>query len=77
MSGQPIVYIDGVRVDPSSEVQNLVNPDQIKRIEVIKGPAAKTAYGSEAENGVIQIFLKPAGESDDKKSGNQGDTNGS
>lgn len=32
--------------------------DQIERIEIIKGSAATTMYGSEAVNGVIQIFTK-------------------
>ena len=35
-----------------------LNPDDIERIEVIKGPAAGTLYGSEGSNGVIQIFTK-------------------
>ncbi len=35
-----------------------LNPDDIERVEVIKGPAAATLYGSEASNGVIQIFTK-------------------
>jgi len=35
-----------------------LNPEDIERIEVIKGPAAATLYGSEASNGVIQIFTK-------------------
>ena len=35
-----------------------LNPDEIDRIEVIKGPAAATLYGSEASGGVIQVFTK-------------------
>lgn len=35
-----------------------LNPDEIERIEVLKGAAAATLYGSEASNGVIQIFTK-------------------
>lgn len=35
-----------------------LNPDDIERIEVLKGPAAATLYGSDASNGVIQIFTK-------------------
>lgn len=30
----------------------------IDRIEVVKGPAATTLYGTEASGGVIQIFTK-------------------
>lgn len=35
-----------------------LNPDEIERVEVLKGAAAATLYGSEASNGVIQIFTK-------------------
>ena len=35
-----------------------INPDDIERIEIIKGAAATTLYGTEAAAGVIQIFTK-------------------
>ena len=35
-----------------------INPNDIERIEVIKGSAATTLYGTEASGGVIQIFTK-------------------
>jgi TonB-linked SusC/RagA family outer membrane protein len=35
-----------------------INPDDIARIEVIKGSAATTLFGTEASAGVIQIFTK-------------------
>lgn len=67
----PVIYIDGIRVDNgdnfrlangtggavSSALADIVVGD-IERIEVIKGGAASTLYGSEAANGVIQIFTK-------------------
>ena len=37
---------------------NNINPADIERIEVIKGAAATTLYGTEAAAGVIQIFTK-------------------
>ena len=37
---------------------DMVNPNDIERIEVIKGSAATTLYGTEASAGVIQIFTK-------------------
>jgi TonB-dependent SusC/RagA subfamily outer membrane receptor len=37
---------------------NDINPDDIESIEIIKGPAAATLYGTEASNGVIQIITK-------------------
>lgn len=43
--------------DPYSPLSSL-NPDDIERIEVIKGSAATGLFGDWAENGVIQIFTK-------------------
>lgn len=37
---------------------NDINPEDIESIEIIKGPAAATIYGTEASNGVIQIITK-------------------
>jgi TonB-linked SusC/RagA family outer membrane protein len=37
---------------------DLISPEDIESIEVIKGPAAATLYGAEAANGVIQIITK-------------------
>jgi TonB-dependent SusC/RagA subfamily outer membrane receptor len=37
---------------------NDINPADIERIEVIKGAAAATLYGTEAAAGVIQVFTK-------------------
>lgn len=72
LSDQPLIYVDGVRVNNqiasglsiqgfgSSVVSRLndINPDDIESIEIIKGPAAATLYGTEASNGVIQIITK-------------------
>src|SRR5688572_173058 len=72
LSDQPLVYIDGVRVanDVSTGIftqafgsgtggrLNDLDPDQIESIEIIKGPAAATLYGTEAANGVIQVITK-------------------
>ncbi|MDZ7682932.1 MAG: TonB-dependent receptor plug domain-containing protein [Fodinibius sp.] len=35
-----------------------LNPEDIERIEVVKGAAAAALYGSRANNGVVQIFTK-------------------
>jgi TonB-dependent SusC/RagA subfamily outer membrane receptor len=35
-----------------------IDPASIESIEIIKGPAAATLYGTEAANGVIQIITK-------------------
>ena len=37
---------------------DLVNPQDIESIEVIRGPAAATLYGADAAGGVIQIITK-------------------
>lgn len=42
---------------------NDINPADVERVEVVKGAAATTLYGSEASAGVIQIFTKQ-GETD-------------
>jgi TonB-dependent SusC/RagA subfamily outer membrane receptor len=38
-----------------------LNPADIDRIEVVKGPAATTLYGAEAASGVIEIFTRRGG----------------
>jgi TonB-dependent SusC/RagA subfamily outer membrane receptor len=38
------------------------SPEDIESIEIIKGPAAATLYGTEAANGVIQIITKRGAE---------------
>ena len=35
-----------------------IDPNTIERVEVLKGAAAATLYGTEASNGVVQIFTK-------------------
>jgi TonB-linked SusC/RagA family outer membrane protein len=40
---------------------NDISPEDIESIEIIKGPAAATIYGTEAANGVIQIITKKGG----------------
>ena len=66
----PLIYVDGVRVPSDLPEGNIgaasehasflgsLNPADIDRIEVIKGAAASTLYGTEASAGVIQIFTK-------------------
>lgn len=70
----PLIYVDGVRISGSGDLESFrgvvdLHPDAIDRIEVIKGPAAKTLYGEEAANGVIQIFTKTE-EADAENAGN-------
>ena len=74
---QPLIYVDGIRVDNSftlgpdngfdgfrdaggsgGSALDDINPEDIESIEIIKGPAAATLYGTEASAGVIQIVTK-------------------
>ncbi len=66
-SDAPLIYVDGVRVnnrisggfgDPAVSRLDDIDPSNIESIEIIKGPAAATLYGTEAANGVIQIITK-------------------
>ena len=68
-SSDPLYIIDGVIVSNAStqlidlggSSQNRlvdINPNDIDRIEIIKGAAAAAIYGSRASNGVVQIFTK-------------------
>ena len=47
----------GIRSNPQNRLAD-INPDDIDRIEVIRGAAAAALYGSRANNGVVQIFTK-------------------
>lgn len=70
LSNEPLVYIDGVRVNASTGSSSIgvggsspsrlndINPEEIENIEIIKGPSAATLYGTEAANGVINITTK-------------------
>jgi TonB-linked SusC/RagA family outer membrane protein len=72
LAQEPLIYVDGVRVNNEQATGpinqgfasrvisrwNDFNPDEIESIEIIKGPAAATLYGTEASNGVIQIITK-------------------
>lgn len=65
---EPIIYVDGIRVDRSAVDANNgqgnpsrlddIPPESIERVEILKGAAAATLYGTEASNGVIQVFTK-------------------
>lgn len=70
LSNEPIIFVDGVRAsndasalsfetggDAPSRLNDL-NPDEIENVEIVKGPAAATLYGTDAANGVIWITTK-------------------
>lgn len=54
---EPLVYVDGERV-ASLDVSGRVSPDEVERVEILKGDAAVPLYGEEARGGVVQVFTK-------------------
>jgi len=72
LSNDPLIYVDGVRVDNSQGTGpqnqsfgasttsrwNDFNPADIQSIEIVRGAAATALYGTDAVNGVIQIITK-------------------
>lgn len=70
LSNEPLLIIDGVRIDNNPNSNSIdvggqspsrlndINPEDIESFDVIKGPAASALYGTAAANGVIQITTK-------------------
>ncbi|MCW3464724.1 TonB-dependent receptor domain-containing protein [Chitinophaga nivalis] len=76
VNSTPVIYVDGVRMDNLNTASAMgggstqgaaisaiadIPMDNIEKIEYINGGAATTLYGSDAANGVIQIFTKKGG----------------
>jgi TonB-dependent starch-binding outer membrane protein SusC len=70
LSNEPLLIVDGVRIDNTAESNSIgvggqtpsrlndINPEDIESFEIVKGPAAAALYGTAAANGVIQITTK-------------------
>jgi len=72
LRNEPIIVVDGVRVDnvPNADGGlgasggqapsrlNDLNPEDWESVEVVKGPSAAALFGTDAANGVIQIRTK-------------------
>lgn len=68
-SGQPVIYVDGVRID-NSQLTSVgrggqgtatladINMDEVESIDFLKGPAAAALYGTSGSNGVVLITTK-------------------
>ena len=54
-SQSPLIIVDGVILEGTLAD---INSEDIQSMEVLKGSAASSLYGSRAANGVIQIFTK-------------------
>ena len=68
LDNTPIIYVDGARINTDARGRGVggamsdrmldIDPDNIASIEIVKGPAAATLYGTEAAAGVIRITTK-------------------
>ncbi len=70
LSNEPIYYVDGVRMESTSNSLSVgtggqsfsrindINPEEIESVEIVKGPSAATLYGTQAANGVVRITTK-------------------
>jgi len=68
--GQPVIYIDGVRVNDvefegrfgkggqTVSTLSALNPEIIESVEILKGPAASAEFGTDGSNGVVLITTK-------------------
>ena len=77
-NNEPIVYVDGVRIDNGGGIAGMtggggrpsrlddLNPAAIEKVEVLKGAAAATLYGTEASAGVLLITTKKGSVSNTK-----------
>ena len=65
-NNEPIVFVDGIRINSQgsgsagSSISRIddIDPNIIDRVEILKGAAAATLYGTEASSGVIAITTK-------------------
>ncbi len=57
-NSEPLIIIDGIITPPGSAGLRDINMNDVQSIEVIKGAAGASLYGSLAGNGVIQIITK-------------------
>jgi len=70
LDNDPLIIIDGIRANGSEGSSTIgvggqvpsrlddINPEDIESINVIRGPAASSLYGTAAANGVVQITTK-------------------
>lgn len=68
-AGQPVIYVDGIRID-NSQLTSVgrggqgtgtladINMDEVESVNILKGPAAAALYGTSGSNGVVLITTK-------------------
>jgi len=54
---QPLIIVDGIYMNAGDALAD-ITPDDIEKIELLKGAAAASFYGSQGANGVIQVFTR-------------------
>ncbi|MBS0028580.1 TonB-dependent receptor plug domain-containing protein [Chitinophaga sp. 22321] len=69
-NGNTLILVDGLPVSDASQINstfdlNFITPDQVERIEILRG-SQSTLYGSNAVAGVVNIITRKSG---DKKLG--------
>ena len=80
-NNQPLIVIDGTPLDNQSfraagqaggsggydygNAAQMINPDNVESVSVLKGPNAAALYGARAANGVIEITTKSGQSMDD------------
>jgi TonB-dependent SusC/RagA subfamily outer membrane receptor len=71
-SNEPLIVVDDMPIRPMQTASitrysertrtlnplDFVDPADVVRVEVLRGPAATTLYGMEAANGAIRIYTK-------------------
>jgi TonB-dependent SusC/RagA subfamily outer membrane receptor len=65
---EPVILLDGTRLtpmnrgasgaQPATQVLDLIDPADVERVEVLRGPAATALYGTNGSGGVIHVFTK-------------------
>jgi len=67
-NGQPVIYVDGVRINNSELGIDIggqgyatladLNPNDIESVQILKGPVGAALYGTQGSNGVVLITTK-------------------
>ncbi|NIN72753.1 MAG: TonB-dependent receptor plug domain-containing protein [Gemmatimonadetes bacterium] len=57
---EPLVFVDGIRLPLRSGIEylDIIDPLDVARIEILRGPATTALYGTGASGGVLLIYSK-------------------
>nr|AGO87779.1 hypothetical protein [uncultured bacterium 1250012-L08] len=65
--GRPLgdvkIYVDGVEllgfdVQSNPGIADFIDPSDIEKVEIVRGPMGSTLHGANAQSGIIHIFTK-------------------